>query len=72
MGLCKRWEKTVWHIDKNAQIEMGFVRKKKTIALWFGKKSVDKLKKVHNISYCILKQTVRKEAILGVSANFSI
>jgi len=28
MELCKRWEKTVWHIDKHAQIEMGFVRKK--------------------------------------------
>jgi len=31
MELCKRWEKTVWHFDKRAQIEMGFFRKNRQL-----------------------------------------
>ena len=27
MELCKRWEKTVWHINKHAQVGMGVIRK---------------------------------------------
>ena len=50
MELCKRWEKTVWHIDKRAQIEMDFFRKNRQLILGLEKKSEEKLKKVHNIS----------------------
>jgi len=50
MELCKRWEYTVWHIDKHAQIGMGFIRKNGQLILGLEKKtSVEKLKKVHSI-----------------------
>ena len=60
MGLCKRWEKTVWHIDKNAQIEMGFVRKNRQLFIGLERNQKINWKKYIISQVCIFKQTVRK------------
>jgi hypothetical protein len=48
MELCRRWEETAWHIDKHAQIGMGFIRKNRQLI--FGlERNRREIKKVHNI-----------------------
>ena len=57
---------------KHAQIEMGFVRKNRQLFFGLERNQKRNWKKYIISQVCIFKQTVRKEAILGVSANFSI
>ena len=64
MELCKRWEKTVLHIDEHAQIGNGF--KKKTINLWFGKKSGEIEKSTEYLKFTYLSTTCKQRQYLGL------
>ena len=64
--------KTVWHIDKHAQIEMGFVWGKRQLIFGLERNQKRNWKKYIVSQVYIFKQTVRKEAILRISVKFAI
>ena len=72
MELCMQWENNVWHNDKHAQIEMGFVRKNRQLIFGLERNQKRNWKMYIKSQVYIFKQTVQKEAIFRISAKFSI
>ena len=72
MELCKQWENTMWHNDKHAQIEMGFIRKNRQLIFGLERNQKRNWKRYIKSQVYIFKQTMQKEAILRISAKFSI